>query len=329
MPAIRPVTTMGNKRKWNNYKSNKQSEQPVDAGEDSGEKKNKPAPGDYPPPPVLESEPFESYYREAGVVPAEEWDAFITSLRTPLGTSFRITGHSEDPAAVALLSYMEANHISHMGGLAVDGVPIPQPTSIGWYPGRLAWRFDVSRSVLRGKGTRKNGGCEPATEAILQGFHNFLMAENEVGTISRQEEVSMVPPCLLDVQPGHRVIDMCASPGSKTQQACCAPLLLRGAAPSLATLCTGPSVHTSTSVHLSPLHLVTCSCAAHNLCLVCYLDLCLGLYAYPYLYLYLYLYLHACTHTCTHIYTQCLPTLILIPRHALYLDLDLDLDLYL
>eukprot|EP00966_Prymnesium_polylepis_P331463 7387023-Prymnesium_polylepis.1 len=28
----------------------------------------------------------------------------------------------------------------------------------------------------------------------------------------------MVPPCLLDVQPGHRVIDMCASPGSKTQQ---------------------------------------------------------------------------------------------------------------
>ena len=28
----------------------------------------------------------------------------------------------------------------------------------------------------------------------------------------------MVPPCLLDVQPGHIVADLCASPGSKTQQ---------------------------------------------------------------------------------------------------------------
>ena len=28
----------------------------------------------------------------------------------------------------------------------------------------------------------------------------------------------MVPPCLLDVQPGHIVADLCAAPGSKTQQ---------------------------------------------------------------------------------------------------------------
>lgn len=28
----------------------------------------------------------------------------------------------------------------------------------------------------------------------------------------------MVPPLLLDVRPGHCVLDMCASPGSKTQQ---------------------------------------------------------------------------------------------------------------
>ena len=28
----------------------------------------------------------------------------------------------------------------------------------------------------------------------------------------------MVPPQLLDVRPGHRCLDMCAAPGSKTQQ---------------------------------------------------------------------------------------------------------------
>lgn len=38
------------------------------------------------------------------------------------------------------------------------------------------------------------------------------------GNISRQETVSMIPPLLLDVQPHHKVFDMCAAPGSKTAQ---------------------------------------------------------------------------------------------------------------
>ena len=35
--------------------------------------------------------------------------------------------------------------------------------------------------------------------------------------ISRQELVSMIPVFLLDVQPHHKILDMCASPGSKTK----------------------------------------------------------------------------------------------------------------
>ena len=41
---------------------------------------------------------------------------------------------------------------------------------------------------------------------------------NEVGAITRQEAVSMIPPLLLDVKSSHRVLDMCAAPGSKTFQ---------------------------------------------------------------------------------------------------------------
>ena len=33
-----------------------------------------------------------------------------------------------------------------------------------------------------------------------------------------QEAVSMIPPMVLDVQPGQRVLDLCAAPGSKTAQ---------------------------------------------------------------------------------------------------------------
>jgi len=52
----------------------------------------------------------------------------------------------------------------------------------------------------------------------LAGLHEWLKAANAYGSITRQEAVSMVPPLLLGVQPHHRVLDMCAAPGSKTSQ---------------------------------------------------------------------------------------------------------------
>ncbi|CAM0872694.1 unnamed protein product [Alopecurus aequalis] len=74
-----------------------------------------------------------------------------------------------------------------------------------WYPGNLAWRLNFSRKQLR------------KTQA-LESFHEFLKHESEVGNITRQEAVSMVPPLLLNVQPDHHILDMCAAPGSKTFQ---------------------------------------------------------------------------------------------------------------
>ena len=44
------------------------------------------------------------------------------------------------------------------------------------------------------------------------------LLENLLGYIHIQEELSMVPPLVLDPQPGERILDMCASPGSKTTQ---------------------------------------------------------------------------------------------------------------
>ena len=39
-----------------------------------------------------------------------------------------------------------------------------------------------------------------------------------MGNISRQEVVSMIPPLVMDLQPGMTVLDMCAAPGSKAAQ---------------------------------------------------------------------------------------------------------------
>uniref|UniRef100_A0A8C0J6I6 tRNA (cytosine(34)-C(5))-methyltransferase n=1 Tax=Chelonoidis abingdonii TaxID=106734 RepID=A0A8C0J6I6_CHEAB len=73
------------------------------------------------------------------------------------------------------------------------------------YPEELAWHTNLSRKILR-------------KSPQLEKFHQFLVSETECGNISRQEAVSMIPPLLLNVNPHHKILDMCAAPGSKTAQ---------------------------------------------------------------------------------------------------------------
>ena len=35
---------------------------------------------------------FEAYYKTQGIVPEDQWDAFMESLREPLPTTFRVAG---------------------------------------------------------------------------------------------------------------------------------------------------------------------------------------------------------------------------------------------
>ncbi|KAG0566732.1 hypothetical protein KC19_7G083400 [Ceratodon purpureus] len=90
-------------------------------------------------------------------------------------------------------------------GAEVDGEVIEPVRALPWYPDHLAWHLNYSRMQIR-------------KMPILERIHEFLKLENEIGSITRQEAVSMIPPLFLDVQPHHKVLDMCAAPGSKTFQ---------------------------------------------------------------------------------------------------------------
>ncbi|KAF3331202.1 tRNA (cytosine(34)-C(5))-methyltransferase-like protein [Carex littledalei] len=146
---------------------------------------------------------FDEYYKEQRIVREEEWDEFIASLRSPLPAAFRINASgqfSEDIQSQLqneFTKFLEAEANNENGEEAI------RPLS--WYPGNLAWQLNFSRMQLR-----KN--------QALEGFHEFLKQENEVGNITRQEAVSMVPPLFLNVMPEHHILDMCAAPGSKTFQ---------------------------------------------------------------------------------------------------------------
>lgn len=152
---------------------------------------------------VKENENFEKYYKAQQVAPLEEWESFMKSLRDNLPATFRITGYRGQ--AKALLNIIKGKYFEDLLKIKDDSTDQYKPFALSWYPEELAWQMKLSRVTIRSsEGLRK--------------LHNFLVSETETGNISRQETVSMIPPLLLNVQSHHKVLDMCAAPGSKTAQ---------------------------------------------------------------------------------------------------------------
>jgi 16S rRNA C967 or C1407 C5-methylase (RsmB/RsmF family) len=82
------------------------------------------------------------------------------------------------------------------------------------------------------------GGAWQLPQLAVQAYpkiRQWLVAQTAQGGISRQEFVSMIPVLLLDIQSHHCVLDLCASPGSKTIQALDALYASSGSSSSLPT----------------------------------------------------------------------------------------------
>ncbi|KAM9308268.1 RNA cytosine C(5)-methyltransferase NSUN2 [Gastrophryne carolinensis] len=152
---------------------------------------------------VKENKLFEQYYQELKIVPEGEWDQFMAALREPLPATIRITGYKSH--ANEILHCLKEKYFKELQNIEVDGQKIEAPQPLSWYPDELAWHTNLSRKIIR-------------KSPELEKFHQFLISETESGNISRQEAVSMIPPVLLNVKPHHKILDMCAAPGSKTKQ---------------------------------------------------------------------------------------------------------------
>eukprot|EP01117_Protostelium_nocturnum_P010520 TRINITY_DN3789_c0_g1_i2.p1 TRINITY_DN3789_c0_g1~~TRINITY_DN3789_c0_g1_i2.p1 ORF type:complete len:456 (-),score=180.05 TRINITY_DN3789_c0_g1_i2:839-2161(-) len=151
---------------------------------------------------TFENAKFEAYYKMQKIVPEEEWDQFITALKRPLPTTFRVTEGCEFEKEIKerLFAFRAKGKIN-----LDDGRTVEPPQLLDWYPNNAGWYYDVSRKDLK-------------TNKEAKEFTTFLQNQTQCGYISRQEAVSMIPPMFLQVEPHHRVLDMCAAPGSKTAQ---------------------------------------------------------------------------------------------------------------
>ncbi|BET02637.1 NOL1/NOP2/sun family [Nesidiocoris tenuis] len=152
---------------------------------------------------IRDNEEFVKYYKSQNILPDEEWDRFMEYMRKDLPASFRISACSSAEAK-RLLEIVQSDFFAKLVA-PEEGGETPEIKNLLWYPNNMGWQLDLTRKDIR------------RFESYFR-LHNFLMSETATGNISRQETVSMIPPLLLDIQPHHKVIDLCAAPGSKTAQ---------------------------------------------------------------------------------------------------------------
>ncbi|KAL2844240.1 S-adenosyl-L-methionine-dependent methyltransferase [Aspergillus pseudodeflectus] len=149
------------------------------------------------------NERFENYYNSQDIIPEEEREIFWETLRKDLPNSFRFTGSKGH--ALSVQERLKDYYIPEITSIQYEGQNVEPPRPVEWYPDQLAWSMTTPKQVIR-------------RFAPFASFQKFLVAETDVGNISRQEVVSMIPPLLMDLRPGMTCLDMCAAPGSKSAQ---------------------------------------------------------------------------------------------------------------
>ncbi|KAI0565512.1 RNA (C5-cytosine) methyltransferase [Gracilaria domingensis] len=160
---------------------------------------------DYTPDDGRNNEAFSEYYKMQNIVDKQEFESMLTTFAQPLPTSFRVTAQGAFRNDILAALVGDISTLFRNVKSEDDSNQIKPPKPLRWYPEELAWTVSAPRQLLR----RDNA---------LAPFHRFLVRMHALGAVNRQEAVSMIPPLLLDAQPGHAVLDMCAAPGSKTAQ---------------------------------------------------------------------------------------------------------------
>jgi tRNA (cytosine34-C5)-methyltransferase len=153
-----------------------------------------------------EPTPFETYYWDIfdGYLPHDEWQPMLRALRTALPVTFRMSRMPDKQDAVK--EALADSPLQAHGDKIYDhrGRWVSPPKALKWCGG---WQLGCDKATLKF-----------AHDPLLKELQRWIVKNNSLGVLTRQAVDSMVPPSLLEVESHHTVLDMCASPGSKTTQ---------------------------------------------------------------------------------------------------------------
>jgi len=132
---------------------------------------------------------YDSYYRRQRICGGDEakWGAAYECLKTPLPLVVRVSRSSPLGAAVVEKMRAACTDVDGNGGGGLGALPLTDS----------AWSLPPS--------AQRSAECGP-----------LLAAAQECGVLHRQEWASMLPVLALQAAPDDNVLDLCASPGSKT-----------------------------------------------------------------------------------------------------------------
>lgn len=131
----------------------------------------------------------------------KEWKSFVASLSSPLPMTLRIHRNEKALEAIARQYLQPATEGSSPIAMVVKPVPLQREESCERCEDKAA--FDLF-------------GCSHAAYHSHKEVEYICRTLHSASALSFQEVVSALPAIVLDVSPFHRVLDMCAAPGSKT-----------------------------------------------------------------------------------------------------------------
>jgi 16S rRNA C967 or C1407 C5-methylase (RsmB/RsmF family) len=149
-----------------------------------------------------------AYYKQQLQLGSAEYAELSGAMAKPQSVTIRLD-ESRNPYVARAIRQRLLTEFQFRGSfVAVDGAVLKNVAhQMSWYPNGHgdAWQINTDAQGL-------------SRTAVLKPLHEMLCREVELGHLVRQEAASMLPALLLGVKPAHRVLDMCAAPGSKTEQ---------------------------------------------------------------------------------------------------------------
>jgi len=146
----------------------------------------------------------------------ETWDHFQRTLAMPMPVTFRAGGSCPFIVEHAMQRVMSPQGPFYsMKGRYVEAYGKVLRENIVRH---VKWLHSSSSSAHT---VVYQAAVDASTLAHSDGLaplSTYLHREVALGSVIRQELASMIPGCLLDLQSYHSVLDVCAAPGSKTEQ---------------------------------------------------------------------------------------------------------------